>query len=239
MKIEILFPELTNIYGDLANVRYLEECLPKAEFIKTSINDVPYFANNKVDMIYIGSFPDEYQDVILDKLLDYKKELKDAIENDVVFVATGSAFEIFGSYIEEDGERVKGLNIFDNYFIRDKKNRHNSLFIGDFDNMKIVGNKSQFSYMYGGIEYPFIIAKEGCFGSNPDTLMEGIRYKNFFGTYLLGPFLVLNPYFTKYIFEIIGIKDKLKYEDDVINAYNRRVQSLERENARYILHDHG
>lgn len=239
MKIEILYPELTNIYGDLANVRYLEECLPKANFIKTSINEEPYFVNHKVSMIYIGSMPDEYQDIILKELGKYKKRLIELIKNDVLVIATGSAFELFGKYILEDGKKTKGLGVFDNYFVRDKNKRHNSLFIGNYKDMKIVGNKSQFTYMYGDIKHPFITAREGCFGVNENSNIEGICYHHFFGTYLLGPFLILNPYFTKYVLGLIGYNGKLKYEDDVVKAYDKRVKSLERKNARYILHDHG
>ena len=34
---------------------------------------------------------------------------------------------------------------------------------------------------------------------NKETVNEGIRDHNFFATYLVGPFLVLNPLFTKYL----------------------------------------
>ena len=105
--------------------------------------------------------------------------------------------------------------------------------------MKNVGNNSQFTYMYGDIKHPFITAREGCFGVNENSNIEGICYHHFFGTYLLGPFLILNPYFTKYVLGLIGYNGKLKYEDDVVKAYDKRVKSLERKNARYILHDHG
>lgn len=239
MKIEILYPELTNIYGDSFNSIYLERCLPDAHVIKTSINDVPYFVNNDVDMIYIGSMPDEYQDIIIEKLMEVKKDLKRIIDNGVVFIATGTAFEIFGRYIEENGKKLRGLGIFNNYFIRDKSKINSSLFVGNFSDMKIVGNKNQFTYMYGENNMPFIVAKEGCIGSNPETLVEGIRYKNFFGTYLLGPLFVLNPYFTKYILGLIGFKKKLLFEDDLIKSYEKRLSSLERDNARYFLGDHG
>ena len=35
MKIEILFPEFCNLFGDMSNMRYLKKCLPCAEFIET------------------------------------------------------------------------------------------------------------------------------------------------------------------------------------------------------------
>ena len=239
MKIEILFPELTNIYGDLFNAKYLEECLSSGSIVKTSINSEPYFVNHKVDMIYMGSMPDEYQDIVLKKLNKYKKKIKELIDNDVIFVVTGSAFELFGSYILENDKKTKTLGIFDNYFVRDKNNRHNSLYIGLFNDIKMVGNKSQFTFMYGENKYPFIKSYDRCFGMNETSKLEGIHYHNFFGTYLLGPLFLLNPLFLKYLFELKGLDIKLKYESVAMDAYNDRVKSLERENARYILHDHG
>ena len=37
MKIEILFPERCNLFGDMSNMKYLQQCLPEAEFIRTSM----------------------------------------------------------------------------------------------------------------------------------------------------------------------------------------------------------
>ena len=43
MKIEILYPEVANLYGESANVKYLKKCLPHANFIETTLNDKPQF----------------------------------------------------------------------------------------------------------------------------------------------------------------------------------------------------
>ena len=43
MKIEILFPEVCNLFGDMFNMKYLKMCLPDAEFIETALDDVPTF----------------------------------------------------------------------------------------------------------------------------------------------------------------------------------------------------
>ena len=53
MKIEILFPEFCNLYGDLANMDYLRRCLPQAEFVETSLQEEPLLAREKVDMVYL------------------------------------------------------------------------------------------------------------------------------------------------------------------------------------------
>ena len=36
MKIEILFPEFCNLFGDMYNMKYLKMCIPDAEFIETA-----------------------------------------------------------------------------------------------------------------------------------------------------------------------------------------------------------
>ena len=54
MKIEVLYPEAANLFGDCWNHRYLKECLPEAEFVYTSLGDTPEFVNGDVPLIYMG-----------------------------------------------------------------------------------------------------------------------------------------------------------------------------------------
>ena len=240
MVIEILYKDLTNIYGDVGNIKILEKNLPDAKFVYTTVKDTPYFVNNKVDMIYMGSFPDEYLDIILKSLSKYKSKLKEQIEKNVLVLFTGTAFEICGSYIEEGGSKKSTLSLFEDvYFICDKDKRHNSLFVGTFNNTKIVGNKSQFTFMYGDNKYPFITVKEGCMGMNKDSRYEGIHYKNFFGTQVLGPILILNPLFLKYILKNLTKVKKMYLEDLMMEAYNNRLTEFDKPGRRYILKDHG
>ena len=72
LKIEVLFPETANLYGDTHNMVYLKQCLPKAEFIETSLADEPYFANNDVNMIYMGSMKESTQERVIEKLSKYR-----------------------------------------------------------------------------------------------------------------------------------------------------------------------
>ena len=54
MKIEILYPSCANLYGEATAVTYMRQCLPEAEFVLTELNDVPTFASEKVDMVFMG-----------------------------------------------------------------------------------------------------------------------------------------------------------------------------------------
>ena len=54
MKIEILFPEICNLFGDMGNMKYLKKCLPNAEFISTAFGDKPLFASEKPNLIYLA-----------------------------------------------------------------------------------------------------------------------------------------------------------------------------------------
>ncbi len=235
MKIEILYPELTNIYGDEANIKFLKKNFKKSEIILTSIKDVPYFVNHKVDLIYMGSHPDEYDKIIIDSLKPYKAKLMDIILSGTAVLFTGNATEVCLEYVEYNNKKMSMLSLFkDLHAVRNYDVRYNSLFLGEFNKIKIIGNQSTISTINGNNKFPFIKAVEGCIGFNKDTNLEGIHYKNFFATTLLGPFLVLNPKFTKYLFELIGHKEKLVFEKELIENYNKKLGILEKIENKYI-----
>ena len=61
MKIEILFPEFCNLYGDMFNMKYLKKCLPEAEFIETALEEEPTFVKENVNLIYLGPMTEKTQ----------------------------------------------------------------------------------------------------------------------------------------------------------------------------------
>ena len=69
MKIEILFPEICNLYGDSGNVMLIEKTLTNATIIKTTILDEPYFAKHKVNFVYMGPMSPNNQKLVIEKLI--------------------------------------------------------------------------------------------------------------------------------------------------------------------------
>lgn len=236
MKIEILYPEITNIYGDGANIVFLEKMFD--DIVLTHINEEPYFVKNDVDFIYMGSHSDEYDNLIVEKLMPHKDRLMQLIENNKIVLFTGTAIELCGNHIEENNKKIETLNLFPKlYFKRDKSKRFSSLFKGKYNDIDIVGNQSQFSFMYGDNEYPFIKADDKCFGMNRESKQEGIHYKNFFATYLLGPFLILNPLFVKELFRLMNCDKKIIFEDQLIKTYKNRVEILNQPDLVYVANE--
>lgn len=65
-------------------------------------------------------------------------------------------------------------------------------------------------------------------GINEKTKYEGIKIKNFYATYLLGPILILNPDFTKNILRKLGEKNPvLNLEKEIVESYKLRVEKME------------
>ena len=227
-KVELLFPELCNIYGESYNVEYLRRCSDEIEVINTNHMDTPAFVNEDVDMIYLGCTTERKQEQIRGILSQYRDRIIELIDKGVIFLATGNAVEIFGNYIEDAGRKIDALGIFDFYSVRYmRRDRHNSQFIGTFDDITVLGHRSQFSFAYGDFDDNFIDIQKGI-GMNPDTKKEGVRRNNFYGTYSLGPFLILNPLFAKKLMRIMGIDDTLCFEKEIVEAYEYRLTELNR-----------
>lgn len=224
MKIEILFPEFCNLFGDTYNMVYLEKTLPDAEFIRTPIGGAVRFTEEPVDLVYMGPMTERMQERVIEKLRPLKAKIQAAIDRGTVFLFTGNALEVFGDYIEnEDGSRIECLGLYRLFAKRDMMHRHNSDFEGTFEGETVMGFKTQFTMAYTPDESLGLFKKVKGVGLNRKAAWEGIRLHNFFGTYLVGPILVMNPPFTKYLLRLLGAGDvPLAFEKENMEAYAQR-----------------
>ena len=228
-KIELLFPELCNIYGESYNVEYLKRSNPEnIEVISTNHKEQPAFVTEDVDMIYLGCTTERKQETIIEILKPHKARLQELIDKGVIFLATGNAIEIFGNYIKDEDRKIEALGMFDFYSERYmNRDRHNSQYIGTYNGLTMLGHRSQFSFAYGDFDNYFVEIEKGI-GMNPDTKREGIHVNNFYATYSLGPYMILNPYFAKELLGLMGLETNLCFEKEIIEAYEYRLAELTR-----------
>ncbi len=237
--IEVLYSEFGNMYGEVYNAMFLDKASEEIEVVYTSLHREPHFLNHKIDMIYMTNIRDGKTYVILEELKKYKDRLAEMIENETIFLLTGNALELFGSYILENGQKTEGLGLFNYYVEKDFTIKYASWVKGWFNDIEIIGHRNQFSKCHN-IEQPFIQVTDGS-GSDidsTDSKIEGIHYKNFFATYLLGPFLIMNPLFTKYLLGLLGI-DQMNFEEPVMKAYQKRMEYFHKPDARFIMDHNG
>ncbi len=232
MKIEVLYPEVANLYGDLENVDYLKKSCPEIEIVETHLWEEPLFIREKPQLIYMGTMKESSQHLVKAALSKYRDELQARIDDGTLFLITGNALEIFGSRIEDkDGSGLDCLGFFPTVAKRDMLHRFNSLYLGEFEGMKIAGYKSQFTHSYEekieGCVYdsaPGVFETKRGPGLNPEVTGEGIRQNNFIATYVIGPLLILNPPFAKWILTEMGVENpKLAFEEAATEAYNVRI----------------
>lgn len=228
MKIEVLFPEFANLYGDLQNIKYLKQCLKDVEIIETKYHDEPYFVKHDVDMLYMGPMTERSQSLLAEKLMPYKARLEELIDKGVVGLFTGNALELFGEYIQnEDGSKVKCLGIFKTHAERQMLARYNENAYATIGDVEVCAFVSTFSRSYGDNENNYVFDVKIGTGINANSKKEGLRKNNFMGTYYVGPILCINPDFTKYVLSLLNVKlDKLPYEDIAREAFNVRKQEF-------------
>ena len=226
MIIEILYPELCNLYGDLANAEYLARS-SGAEVVRTSLHDAPRFLTEDVALVTMGGTTERGQTIVRDAFAPHLEGLVRRTDAGGVTLITGNALEIFGEYIEnEDGSREAMLNLFPIHSDRHMMSRYNSLYLGKLEDMDIVGFKSQFGHSYGMNGDGLFRTVRGA-GLDSSLAAEGLRRNNLMLTYLLGPLVVLNPPFAKYLLGLMGVAEPtLAFEEAAMDVYTHRLEQF-------------
>lgn len=223
-----LYYDLLNLYGESGNTKilkkYFEEQGIKTKIHFVTLNDEINLDN--IDIVYIGNGTSNNQALALKHLLNYKTEIKNYIENNGLFISTGNSLELFGTKIDN----TKALNIFDfNSINEDFRIVDEVIFKSDLIKDYIIGFQNQERVIQINDNHLFEVIKGT--GDYPKSNFEGIKYKNFYGTHLIGPLLVRNPKLLEYICnKLIKEKNsKFKINKNSLNfqnkAYNRFIEN--------------
>ena len=226
MKIEYLYPELGNLFGDSANVKYIRACLPEAEIVMTKLGDRPAFADG-ADLTYCGAMTERGQERALKELRPWREALAESVDAGGRFLMTGNSFELLGEVIEGGAEPLEGLGILPLRAKLDLAHRKNSFILARADGVTLTAFTSRFSCAWPGegLE-PFAELVRGI-GINPDANFEGVRKNNFIGTYMLGPVLALNPGWTRVLLRAMGSDAEPAFLEAAEKAYETRLKEFE------------
>lgn len=205
MRIIHLFADLCNLYGDYGNVcalkRSLENKGQNVEIEYQSIDDEIDVSG--ADFVFIGSATERNQKVALEYLQSYKDNIKTALDNGTVILATGNSFEIFGQSVTDcDGTKHEGLSFFSYETVEGKERIvTDSLCDTSLCGGEIIGFVNKASLTTGATS-PLFDVRQGS-GNGKDDNKEGVHYGNFYGTHLIGPVLIRNPQLCEYFADIL------------------------------------
>jgi len=231
-----LYPDLLNLYGDRGNIIAIAR-RSQWRRIKVNISDISIgdkFDAEKYDIIFLGGGQDFEQEVIQDDVLNKKgNEIRNAIENDKIFLAICGGYQLLGNYYKTwDGKEIEFLRALDLWTIGSKKRMiGNFCFECDFlktDSFdgRVVGfeNHSGRTYLGPSVRPLGKIVKG--YGNNGEDGFEGAIYKNVYCSYSHGSLLPKNPHLTDYL---ITLALKQKYKDfDSLEKLNDEFEELAR-----------
>ena len=235
MKIEVLFPEVCNLCGESANISYLQTCCPEIEVVETDLHTRPRFLDEEIAMVYLGSATERGLQLMIDALRPYLPEIRAKIDAGQFFLATGNAPDALCQRIESDTvPAMEGLGLLSGTVRYRMMARHNSFYLGKWDDMDVVGFKSLFGFTYDSSAETWFTTIKGVGRDGTAGTSDGFRVNELYATHLIGPLLVLNPPLCQWILHKIGAPDTLAYPDAIRAAYEKRVAEFAEPGRNYM-----
>ena len=220
IKIAHLYYDLMNYYGEQGNVLALKTAIEYAGFkvnVKTlSVDDEIDF--EKYDIFYMGMGTKRNQEIVRKDILKYKDKIENVIDKKM-FIMTGNSYELFGKKIDDK----KCLGVFNFESRTTDRIVGEQVFKSDIIKETIIGFQNRFSSNNIKDDFLFEVIKGT--GNDLESKVEGIHKNNFFGTYLLGPILIRNPYFKDALLKYIGI-DKVNTKLVDYKAYHEYLKNF-------------
>jgi CobQ-like glutamine amidotransferase family enzyme len=200
-----LYPALLNIAGDRGNVITLQRRCAwrglRVDLTEVTVGETPDFT--ACDLILFHGGQDREMDVAARDLATKAPRLRDAIEADVVVLAVCAGYQLMGRYYQPArGPRLEGVGALDTYTEASSVRFMNHIAVEcDFagSSRTLVGfeNHSGRTILGPGVQPLGRVLAGG--GNNGRDGREGARYRQIYGTYLHGPVLPKNPWFTDHL----------------------------------------
>lgn len=233
MTIELLYPEIADLYGEHGSFMLLRQIFHDEKIVETQQEERPYFADHPVDLLYLGPTSERHQVVIIEKLRPYKERLRELIAGGCHMLFVGNAVEILGEFIETDkGMKIPCLNLYSFHAVQNFKERLNSEYMGEAQGKwqnehKLLGFKTQFTVCHGADAGLGFAKNLRGMGMDREAAFEGLMDHNLIATYLLGPFLIMNPYFVRSWLDSMGENERtIPFFEDMVLAYERRLRDF-------------
>lgn len=194
IRIAYLYEDLMNTYGDSGDVKILRYWLGQEGYAVVVDNvslGTPFNAAD-YDFVFFGGGQDYEQTVVAKDLPRFKDTLTSYIEAGKPMLAICGGYQLLGAYYKtSDGTTIKGLGILPLHtvFKADARMIGDTEFETEYGTVKAFENHSGRTYFDDKDKlHPLGKMIQG-YGNNPDDGVEGMRYKNTFGSYAHGPIL--------------------------------------------------
>lgn len=209
LKIGHLYPTLMSVAADRGNLFSIEKRC-KWRGIATEVEQIfvkqtPDFT--KYDLILFHGGADREMELASRDIQAKASSLIEAAESNTVFLSICAGFQLLGHYYKPfQGSELKGVGLLD-FYTEGSNTRfmtHMALEC-DFEQTGkkvLVGYENHSGRTYLGPNAQPLGKVMVGWGNNGKDGFEGAMHKNIFGTYLHGPLLPKNPWFTDYLIQL-------------------------------------
>jgi CobQ-like glutamine amidotransferase family enzyme len=206
LRICHLYPTLLSVAGDRGNLFALQR---RCEWrgIRTEVTEVGVGQSARFpdyDLILFHGGQDKEMDVAARDLVDKAASIREAVESDVALLAVCAGYQLLGHYYQPYvGERLGGVGALDLRTEGGNTRFMNHIALEcDFaagGPQTLVGFENHSGRTYLGPKAQPLGRLVAGSGNNGEDGFEGARYRQVYGTYLHGPVLPKNPWFTDHL----------------------------------------
>ena len=233
IKILHLFPHLISLYGVNSNISVLKNKLCDKGF-PCEIDlcedcDVDF---SRYDLVYLGSGTEDNLLEAVKRLKEKEGAIKESIESNTVWLITGNAMALFGKKIERKNEQHDALGVFDYSTLIEDEKRYTGDVIAQTND---IFNKESIGYIntscvYTGITNPLFNFSLGAnLGNDKKSATDGLVYKNFYATQIIGGVVINNPHFLEKLFKLLtGEELNISTDEYIYKAYDDSLSELKK-----------
>lgn len=215
LKVLWMYHNIMDLYGDKGNMRVLRKrCEDRGisiEIDKCAMKEEKTLCD--YDILFIGGGADKEQSLLYADLLSRKDAIQEALKAGTFILLICGGYQFFGKhYIDNSGNRIEGLGLFD-YYTESNPNVGrcigNIAIEADLDGkkVKVVGFENHGGQTMG-VTTPFGKVLSG-HGNAYKSEFEGFYNGQVLGTYMHGPLLPKNPEVADFIIRK-GLQKKYK-----------------------------